>query len=241
VIKYNRLKIFNRNIDHPSITNTLYSGGFLAMAFSFLVDFFRYVYNLPNLSSEYQQGYSNPWLVGPEVMDAWLLIISSLSRSIALLFISLALNQQITYRSRMPTPQNDQSDSEPLLRHSPTASIVSGANSLTGSRTILFHNDEEDDEEYLPIEPIVASSLKPEIPYYLQVVCKIGKNVLGSWQLILIFLWILRVTATVLNLYGIFKIEILSIWKLNFRKMTLLYIFLISEKQWNGHIGHCSL
>jgi hypothetical protein len=102
IYKYNNVKIFNRTITDPSITNKEYFFSYLCLALGFLIDAIRYSLNLPfekAVEITFRQPGKDQWVVGPYVMDAWLLITSGLLRSAGLLFLTLALNQQRIYRS----------------------------------------------------------------------------------------------------------------------------------------------
>jgi hypothetical protein len=105
IFKYNKVKIFNRSITHPSITNKEYIGLFLITGISFLIDGIRYSTDLPfqhppDAAIRNNTSRDEQWVVGSYVIDAWLLVGSSLLRTVGLMFLTLALNQQRLYRSK---------------------------------------------------------------------------------------------------------------------------------------------
>lgn len=100
LLKYNTVKIFNRKIDHPSVLNKEISVMFFTVAASFLIDGIRYSLNLPISTPRNYNFNEEQWFAGPHIIDAWLLLGSSILRSMGLLFLSLGLNQQIMYRSK---------------------------------------------------------------------------------------------------------------------------------------------
>lgn len=105
-VKFNAVRIFNRSISHPSVNNVEYAIGFIIVSFSFAVDAIRYTIDLPHQTQDlnstiitiYTAG-EEKWIVGPQVMDSWLLVTSVILRSASVFCFSLALNQQRTHRS----------------------------------------------------------------------------------------------------------------------------------------------
>ena len=105
--KYNKLRIFNRVVEHQSINNILYFWMLLAMSTAFLVDGLRYSLNLPfdhrtSSSVKYIRNSGDSLLVGPQVMDAWLLLVSSFARSASGLLLTFAMNQQVVHKCSGP-------------------------------------------------------------------------------------------------------------------------------------------
>lgn len=116
LVKFNKVKIFNREITHPSITNVEYLFFFLFISIGFIIDAVRYTIDLPFQAPRYSilnGTLPDPaYVVGPAVMDAWLLLGSSIFRSISLLFLCLALNQQRIHRSTAAAETTFQSEPE---------------------------------------------------------------------------------------------------------------------------------
>lgn len=67
---------------------------------------------------------SEQWLVGPAVIDAWLLNTSTILRTISILFLSLALYHQILYRSEFVGFGTTDSQS-PTFHHSQSPTQLS--------------------------------------------------------------------------------------------------------------------
>ncbi|KAH6567243.1 hypothetical protein BASA60_009140 [Batrachochytrium salamandrivorans] len=109
LLNYNQVRIFNRRISHPSVLNRELAAFFFVISISFFIDTVRYVLDtahasrpivplMPNLSNS-TKGPPTSYIVGPHVIDAWLLMASSLLRNIAAFLLSLALNKQLKHGS----------------------------------------------------------------------------------------------------------------------------------------------
>jgi hypothetical protein len=99
LLQYNNVKIFNRQISHPSVKNWELYLMFFALSASTLIDGIRYSLNLPIYTAPDYVGLEEEWIAGPHVIDAWLLLASGILRSVGLLFLSLGLYRQAIHRS----------------------------------------------------------------------------------------------------------------------------------------------
>ncbi|KAI8918750.1 hypothetical protein BC831DRAFT_516105 [Entophlyctis helioformis] len=124
--RFDQVRIFNRRIAHPSVRNREYAALFFLLSASFAIDAVRYILDLPHAPRPSLALLATPpsaWLapspnsslpplpplplphtpassiVGPHVIDAWLLMASALLRSAAVFVLALALNQQRKHRS----------------------------------------------------------------------------------------------------------------------------------------------
>ncbi|KAI9208610.1 uncharacterized protein BJ171DRAFT_577711 [Polychytrium aggregatum] len=101
---YSSLAVFNRQIRHPSITNYSWVACFFALSLALSIDFYRYAFDYPNspftIPDHVGGVASEIWEVHPRVLDARLLLVSSLARSCSVLFMTLALLHQLKYRSQ---------------------------------------------------------------------------------------------------------------------------------------------
>jgi hypothetical protein len=200
IFKYNQVKIFNRSITHPSITNKEYVGFFMLLAISFIIDGIRYSTNLPfQIPPENNfQDAEDHWVVGPHVIDAWLLVGSSLLRSVALMFLTLALNQQRLHRSSaaanpLDNPARTSSETEPLLRHpssNPNFGINYRSHSYPGAGTPLF-------ETSAPEDPISHEEVLAQTSLLTRT-----KEYLLSMASIIVIFWGLRLTILLLTIDG---------------------------------------
>eukprot|EP00842_Homolaphlyctis_polyrhiza_P000754 jgi/Hompol1/167/HPOL_003017-RA len=109
LVHLDMVRIFNRRIAHRSVRNRESAALLLLLAFAFAIDFFRYSLGLayaprpilPSLADPSQDPQTPiaSAIVGPHIIDAWLLMASALVRCIAVFVLSLALNQQRVHRS----------------------------------------------------------------------------------------------------------------------------------------------
>lgn len=168
------------------------------------------MFDLPFLKGKERPIYltrSEHWLVGPDVMDAWLLLISSLLRSIAILVLSLALCEQVKHRTEFPKLPELTNETTPLIRRDSTESINSRptdsirscnrpsyrSNSLHGR---LFRNEESnEDVESEPDQLEVVESVQLKYIQYI-------KKILGSWKILSVVTWIFRVIVMLTTLYS---------------------------------------
>lgn len=148
LFKYCQVKIFNRIIKHPSVSNYYFACFSSTLAVASIIDGVRYSLDFPHqaigkfpsasldgntsFTSNNQAGSSEEeehYIVGPDVIDSWLLLGSFIFRSAALYFLTLSLNHQRIHRSlTVPVaplstshhPRISDNESTPLLVNSPT-------------------------------------------------------------------------------------------------------------------------
>lgn len=96
---YNSLVIFNTKITHKSTKNAEFAVMFLLSSLSFAIDFMRYAISdlahaLPAANHEQH------WIVGPAVIDSWMLLTSCVLRVIATYLLTLGFLMQIKHRTK---------------------------------------------------------------------------------------------------------------------------------------------
>ncbi|KAI9014872.1 hypothetical protein BC832DRAFT_589355 [Gaertneriomyces semiglobifer] len=100
---YDSATVFNRRIRDKSLRNGWWAAHFLVIGISFVIDAIRYSLNLPFTISEGDHKLGSErrkeTTVAPEVIDAWLLLVSVGLRSFAVFTTTLALDHQRKYRS----------------------------------------------------------------------------------------------------------------------------------------------
>lgn len=190
VFKYSQVKIFNRIIKHPSVSNYYSVAFFTALSFACTLDGLRYALNFSHKTIQEEQGGCSStkpnflddspvegeerFIVGPDVIDSWLLLASMISRSFSLLLLTLSLNHQKNHRSvtvpeaplsgiSVLIPGVSDQESASLLINSPTfdATLVSEipAADLPENPSRQDLNDTSDSEEMIP-NPSMSSLLR---------------------------------------------------------------------------------
>ncbi|EGF78747.1 hypothetical protein BATDEDRAFT_90540 [Batrachochytrium dendrobatidis JAM81] len=105
---YNQVRIFNRCISHPSVLNREFAAVFFTVSFSYGIDTVRYMLNTSHASRHIVHSSNLPnfpssppvsSIVGPHIIDAWLLIVSSFLRMLAVSLASFALLKQFRNQS----------------------------------------------------------------------------------------------------------------------------------------------
>ncbi|KAI8898766.1 hypothetical protein BC833DRAFT_620033 [Globomyces pollinis-pini] len=223
LVHYNKVRIFNRRIKHPSVRNTEYACFYLFLAISFMIDAVRYMHDLPHQQPTKNHPNNDKWIVGPNIMDAWLLLASWLFRSLSLMFLTLALNQQRMYRSTVAAtpaehrnsslylPPNNQpsiSDHAPLLNHRPQ--------SYPGTRPHLFpinrwshdetsHSDALEETERFDPPSDEGTPTSDRLPASIFDASKYSEflttvNNIFCWEFCVILVWILKLLLTLFSI-----------------------------------------
>lgn len=200
LFKYCFVKIFNRVIRDPSVSNYYFVGFYLVLGVASMIDGVRYSLDLPmqmqmqinnmnmldlaeSNSSLVESGEEEDrYIVGPEVIDSWLLLASTILRSLALFILTLSLNHQKNYKSiKLPSaplshslviPRVSDSESAPLLLNSPTFDATP---IIPAPIAELNQNDdnqrvEADHADDLQIEEsIISKKLTSVIQYFAEI------------------------------------------------------------------------
>lgn len=98
--RFHHLKLFNRLVTHPTVSNSPFSYFFFTLSLCFALDGLRYAIDTARATRTANASIAQTdSIVQPHVIDAWLLVSSCLLRSIAVLLVTVALNRQLKHRS----------------------------------------------------------------------------------------------------------------------------------------------
>jgi hypothetical protein len=205
LLKYSHVKIFNRSIYHPSIRNAEYSLMFLFLSLACAVDGIRYTLDFPHQLTNNSLGVmeDETYVVGPATMDSWLLLMSALLRSLALLFFSLALNQQIIHRSSPLAPAHISSRSTIFSTPRSRGSEADLEDIITDSTPLLVPEETQAIEEIHVTEEVTVSTVACLPRHVIDAVYQSTMNIITSLQFTLIVIFAFKVFVLLAFMYAV--------------------------------------